>query len=170
MEILAENRFVMTKELYVEARLALSRDGYGRTAKKIGVLLLVLSLVLAGGSLLFGLSAASVGMELVILGFMAFWLFYLFPRSSAKTAYKALVKEGGGEPERVTRFYDDHLEIQGPGIHADLSYSQIEQILYTKHLLILVTDERGGVLLMPDRFTIGGAEEVRRLLETGKAE
>ena len=164
MEILAENRFVMTKALFVEGRLRLTRDSYGKSANKLGAAALILLAVVVPVSLLLGLGSASVGMEVLTLGFAAFWLLYGFPRSSAKDAYKALVKKCGDEPERVTRFFADQLEIEGPGVHAVLAYSQIEQVLRTRHLLILVSDEKAGVLLKLDSFTSGSEETVRQLL------
>lgn len=169
MEILAENRFVISKSQFVEGRLALSRDSFGKAAKKLGLVMLILLAVLIGGSVLLGMGPFSVAMELLILGFMALWLFVLFPRSSAKTAYKALIKKAGAEPERITRFYEDRLEIEGPGLQAALSYTQIARIQRTKQLLILITTEKGAVLLKPDGFTKGGEEEVRRLVEAGKS-
>ena len=168
MEILAENRIVITKSLFVEARLSMSRESYGKAAAKIGAALLLLLAVLIAGSLLLGLSVASVGMEILILGVMAFWVFYGFPRSNAKTAYKALIKKCGDEPERITRFFPDHLEIEGPGVHTVLAYTQIEQVLHTRHLLILVSDEKAGVLLKLDGFTAGSEERVCELISKGR--
>lgn len=169
MEILAENRFVITKSLFIEGRLSLSRESYGKSANKIGAALLILLLVLVGGSLLLGLSFASVGMEILILGVMAFWLFYGFPRSNAKDAYKALIRKCGDEPERITRFFDDHLEIEGPGVHTSLSYTQIEQVQRTRHLLVLVSDEKAGVLLKLDSFPVGSEAVVCELINAAKA-
>ena len=168
MELLAENRFILTKSLFVEGRLSLSRENYGKAAHKTAAALLLVLLVLVGASLLLGLRAATVGMEVMILGVMIFWLLYGFPRSSAKTAYKALTKKWGSEPERTTRFFADQLEIEGPGVHETIPYMQIEQILCTKHLLILVTEEKGGVLLKRDGFTVGSEEIVRARLCVGK--
>lgn len=168
MEILAENRFAITQSLFIEGRLRLSKEGYGRAANKIAAALLILILAMVVGSLLLGLSAASVGMEILILAVMAFWLFYGFPRSSAKGAYKTLTGKCGDEPERVTRFFADRLEIEGPGVHTVLSYTQIEQIMHTRHLLILVSDEKAGVLLRRDGFTVGSEEKVCELIGAGK--
>ena len=164
MEILAENRFVMTKALFVEGRLGMTKESYGKAAKKMGIALLVLFAVLIAGSLLLRMSVSSVVMEVVFLALMSLWLFYLFPRSSAKQAYKALTKKWGDEPERTTRFFEDQLEIEGPGVHAFIPYDQIEQIRYTKRLLILITEEKGGVLLKLDGFKVGSEERVRELI------
>ena len=169
MEILAENRFILTKSLFIEGRLSLSKDSYGKAAHKTAAALLLVLLVLVGVSLLLGLRAATVGMEVTILSVMIFWLLYGFPRNSAKNAYKALTKKWGDEPERLTRFYADQLEIEGPGVHTILSYEQIEQVLRTRHLLILVSDEKAGVLLKLDGFTAGSEEKVRELINAGKA-
>ena len=164
MEIQAENRFVLTSALFIEGRLALSRQNFGKASKKIAIALLSLLLVLIVGSVLLQMSLFAVAMELLILALMSFWLFDRFPRSSAKRAYKALVKQWGDEPERITRFYEHELEIEGPGVHVFLAYSQIEQIKRTRHLLVLITDEKGGVLLKPDGFTIGSEAKVRELI------
>lgn len=160
MEILAENRFMITKSLFVEARLAMSKESYGKAANKIGMALLILLVILVPGSIMLGLSVFSVGMEVLFLGVMAFWVLYGFPRNNAKSAYKAFAKEYGDEPERITRFFSDHLEIEGSGVHTVLDYTQIVQVLRTKHLLILISDEKAGVLLKLDGFTVGSEKTV----------
>lgn len=164
MEILAENRFVLTKSLFTEGKLGMSKESYGKAARKIGIALAVLLLVLILGSLLLRMSIATVGMELAFLALMGFWLFYWFPRSNAKQAYKKLTKQWGDDPERVTRFFDGQLEIEGPGVHAFIPYDQIVQIRRTKRLLILITEEKGGVLLKLDSFTVGSEDSVRSLI------
>ena len=168
MDILTENRFTLTRSLFIEGRLSLSWESYGRAAGKVAVALIILLVVLVAGSLRLGLSPFSVGMEVLILGVMAFWMLYGFPRSNAKQAYKALTKKWGDKPERVTRFFEDSLEIEGPGVHAVIPYAQIEQIRHTRRLLILITVEKGGVLLKLDGFVIGSAEKVCELISAGK--
>ena len=39
MEILAENRFILTRSLFIEGRLSLSKDSYGKAAHKTAYLL-----------------------------------------------------------------------------------------------------------------------------------
>lgn len=51
------------------------------------------------------------------------------------------------------------------GCQTTVSYSEIKQILHSKHLLLLVAEDKTGILLKLDSFTRGGETTVRELIK-----
>ena len=157
---LAVNRFTITKSLFVEGMLRVSAERYGKFAKKaavflggLWVVLLIVTLVLRS-SLLFVLG------EFVIIGLIILWLCVYMPRHRAGRAFKALQDRCGGDMERETRFYEDRLEIEG--IEKTIAYSEIAEVLTSKRLLVLVCEDKTGVLLSLEGFVVGDAEAVHK--------
>lgn len=168
MERLAENQFTITKGLFMEGMLRISRDSYGKAAAK--AMLLVLGLW--GAFFLYTLAAggdvAHALLFLVIIGMAGLWLCEGIPRSNANRAWKVLEGKYGSNLHRTTSFYPDHLEIQGEGLEKHISYDQITRILRSRRLLILVCQDKVGILLALDGFTDGNAQQVKALIEGAK--
>ena len=158
----AVNRFTITKSLFVEGMLRVSAERYGKFAKKAAVflgglwaVLLIVTLVLRS-SLLFVLG------EFVIIGLIILWLCVYMPRQRAGRAFKALQDRCGGDMERETRFYEDRLEIEG--IEKTIAYSEIAEVLTSKRLLVLVCEDKTGVLLSLEGFVVGDETTVREIV------
>ena len=168
MERKAENKFTITKSLFMEGMLRISRDSYGKAAAK--AMLLVLGLW--GAFFLYTLAAggdvAHALLFLVIIGMAGLWLCVGIPRSNANRAWKVLEGKYGSNLERVTSIYPDHLEIHGDGLEKHIPYDQITRILQSRRLLILVCEDKVGILLALDGFTDGNAQQVKALIEGAK--
>ena len=168
MERQAENKFTITKSLFMEGMLRISRDSYGKAAAK--AMLLVLGLW--GAFFLYTLAAggdvAHALLFLVIIGMAGLWLCVGIPRSNANRAWKALEGKYGSNLHRTTSFYPDHLEIQGEGLEKHIPYDQIKQLLCSRKLLILVCEDKTGVLLKLDGFTEGTVSDVIALLRSAQ--
>lgn len=165
MEILAENRFHLTKSLFFEGMARISKDTYGPWAKKFTLVLLLVwaaaaaLLLCVGGSLVQGL------IYLVPVSAICLWMNLLAPGRRAKKAWAALVNRGGENPERITRFYEDHLIIEASGAEKEFAYSDISEIKESKHLLVLMHGEKQGILLEKDGFSLGDCEKVLALIQ-----
>lgn len=164
MKLLAENRFTVTKELFCEGMRRVSRESYGKLAGKAMLVLSGIWLVLILATLYFGGRPAHALLELVILALLGIWLCELSPRNHARRAFRALSDRCGEDMERVTRFYRDHLELEGAGANKSVPYTHIDKILQTKHLLVLTCMDKAGILVTLDGFTDGSAEEVRTII------
>lgn len=168
MDKLAENHFTITKQLFMEGMLRISRDGYGRSARKAMLILLglwsgfFLYTIAAKGSI-----AQALGF-LVILAIAGLWLCAGMPRSHARRAWRTLVGQYGTNLQRTTCFYADHLEIQGQGVEKTIPYEDISEIKQSRRLLILVCRDKTGVLVALDGFIAGNGNEVKALI--GSAE
>ncbi len=164
MDIQVENRFVMTKPLFLEGLGCLSRDSYGKTAKKCSLLLLVMWAVLSAVLMLIGGTWMQALAYLAAILFFILWLNVLAPRKHAKKSWEALVNRSVEEPERITRFYEDHLEIDVDGSLKTISYSDIVNIKQTKLLYVLVCRDKMGIMLTKDGFVKGSVEDVEALI------
>lgn len=164
MEILAENRYVMTKSLFLEGLNCMSRDSYGKTAKKCTIGLLLLWVVMSGLLLAIGGTVGQALVYLAAIGFICLWLNVLAPRKQANKRWDALLSRCGEDSERSTCFYEDHLEIITDGFQKTIPYSDIVKIMQTKQLYVLVCKDKMGVMVTKDGFVTGSAGEVTALI------
>lgn len=165
MEVLAENRFTITRDLFVEGMLRISKDGYGKFAARSMAVLLGVWLILLVFALVTGGDVAHTMLLLVLLLLIGWWLCVLMPRSNARRAYKALEQKSGGEMERITRFYADHLRI---GEDCVIPYDRITRIRRSRRLLILTCEDKVGVLLELKGFTLGNEETIWALIQSAR--
>ena len=165
MEILAENRYVMTKALFLEGLNRMSRDSYGKTAKKCTIGLMLLWVVMTGLLLAIGGTFAQSLVYLAAIGFVCLWLNVLAPRKQAKKSWNALLSRCGENSQRSTCFFDDHLEISTDGFRKTIPYSDIVKILRTKQLYVLVCRDKMGVMVTKDGFVTGSAEQIMALID-----
>lgn len=165
MEPLAENRFTITKDLFFEGMLSVSAESYGKMAKKAVLFLGAAWLVLAAVALWQRQSLGYIVIEFIVICLVALWICILMPRSKAKRAFKQLTDRYGDDLERVTCFYEDRLEVEGSGNQKVVCYSEISRILRSKRLLVLVTEDKTGILLNLESFTHGSETAVRELIK-----
>ncbi|MDE6259847.1 MAG: YcxB family protein [Oscillospiraceae bacterium] len=170
VEILAENRFTITKKLFYEGMLCVSAESYGKLAKKAVAFLGIAWLALTAVTLWNSQSLGYVVIEFVVLCLVALWIYILMPRSKAASAFKKMEAKYGGDLERITRFYEERLEVEASGYQIVVPYSEISQILRSKRLLVLVTEGKTGLLLKLDGFTRGGEAAVRELIKNAAME
>lgn len=170
MEVLAENRFTITKSLFYEGMLRVSAEEYGKLAKKAVIFLGAAWLVLTAVTLWQRQSLVYAGIELIVLCLVAVWLYRFVPRNKAKRAFKLLEEKYGSDMERTTRFYKERLEVESLERKTTVLYSEIRQVLYAKRLLVLVAEDKTGILLKLDGFACGSAEKVQQLIENAKEE
>jgi len=152
----------------MEGMLCISRDSYGKAAAKAMLLVLGLWGVFFLYTLAVEGDVAHALLFLVIIGMAGLWLCVGIPRSNANRAWKVLEGKHGSNHHRTTSFYPEHLEIQGEGLEKHISYDQITRILQSRRLLILVCEDKVGILLALDRFTEGNAQQVKALIEGAK--
>lgn len=169
MNLLAENRFTMTKSLFYEGMLRVSREGYAKSVKKAVIFLGALWLVLAALTLLQQQNMIYVAVEFIVLGIAALWLYAGVPRYHTGKAFKAFENKYGDDMERVVRFYEDRLEVEAAGYQMTVLYSEVRQVLRSEHLLLLIAGDKTGILVKHDGFTRGGEAVVREAIENAQA-
>ena len=167
-EILAENRFVLTRTLFFEGTGRVWKESSGKSIRR---LLLILALVW-GAFTVYTLSQgggiALPAAELVVLALVVLWTAVWLPRSKARRGWHALSERGTADAERVTRFYADRLEVEADGRLTEIDYSDVIQTLTSKNLLILITMDKTGILLERSSFTRGTEDEVLQLIKKEK--
>lgn len=165
MELLAENRFTITKELFYEGMLRVIKESYDPFIKKIMLVLAAAWAVLAAFTLFRRGSLSYAVVELVVVVVIGIWLTVLVPRNKARRAWTALENRSGGELERVTRFYPSYLEADNGSEEITVFYEDIRQILHSEHLLVLLSADKVGVLVTRDGFVTGDAVTAQALIE-----
>ena len=188
----AVNRFTITRPLFYEGMLRVTKERLGPFMKKILIVLAVLWAALAAITFFTKSSPSYALVELVdlhdpalefepihrvlfgvepeaalaALRAVGIWLCVYIPRNQAKRAWKVMESKSGGELERVTSFFPDRLEI-GSGGETVIPYADVLQMLDTEHLLILTCKEKVGVLLARNGFETGDIDAVRALIKRG---
>ena len=162
MGVLAENRFTITQKLLYEGRLLISRDGYGKFAKKVTLVLIGIWLVLFAAALITKSNPMLALGELLLVAFLCVWINVLLPRSRAKSTFKGLQQQG--DLTRIVRFYANYMEAESENRHEKITYDQVENILQGRNLMILICNDGVGVMLALDGFTVGDAKKVRSLI------
>ena len=165
MDHLAENRFTLTKGLFLEGMLRISRDGYGKAARKYSLVFLALWAAMAAFICLTGGTFSQTLIYLAIVGVILLWLNVLSPRSHAKKSWEALVKRHGEHMERRVRFFRDHLEVDGDCTEKYVDYPEILEIKESRHLYILICADKAGILIAKEGFTRGDAANILALIQ-----
>lgn len=169
MKLQAENRFTVTKELFMEGMLRVSRDSYGKYAAKCMLVFAAIWVALLIFTLSTGGSLGHVLFSLGVVVLIGIWICIWTPRNHAKKAWKAQQAKYGDSMKRITQFYDDHLEIRGDCQEKTLSYNDIKEIKESKNLVLLICYDKMGILLSQTGFTQGDIGTVRDLVEKAKA-
>lgn len=165
MEALAENRIIINKKMFYEGMLRISRDGYGRSARK-GVLVLVgLWLALLAYTLISGGNLGQTMSYLILVAIMSLWLCVYLPRYSAGRAWKSQTAKYGESIERVTYFYPEQLLIAGEGLEKQVPYTDIVRMMHSRKLLILICRDKTAVLLAKDGFSRMNEHEITALIQ-----
>lgn len=168
-EILAENRFPMTKALFFEGMRRVWKESSGRSVRRLLLIPALVWLAFTAYTLSQGGGMALPAVELVVLALVVLWTVYWLPRGKARRAWRALEDRGAADAERVTRFYADHLEVETDGRLTGIAYADLEQTLTSKNLLILIAGDKTGILLERSSFTRGTEDEVLQLIEKESA-
>ena len=168
MNLHAENRFSITKELFFEGMLRVSRNSYGKYSLKAAGLFFCIWLVLLAVTLLTGGSMGTVIFSLGVVLLVSFWICIWTPRSHARKAWKAQQSKYGDSMKRITRFYEDHLEISGDCPEKTVAYDDIKVILQSNNLMMLICYDKLGIMISRNGFTTGDEDTVRALIEAAR--
>lgn len=169
MRLHAENRFTVTKSLFFEGMLRVSRDTYGKFAAKCMLLFAAVWAALLIFTLITGGSKIHVLFSLGVVVLIGFWICVWTPRNHAKKAWKSQQKRYGDSMKRITKFYDDHLEISGDCPEKTVTYDDIKEIKVTGNLMMLICYDKMGIMLSRSGFTSGDEHTVRSLIESYQA-
>ena len=166
MEILAENSFSLTEVLFREGMYCLSRNSYGKTAAKWTLILLLIWAIISAVLLFLGGPVSQTLVYLAAILFFCYWLNVAAPRKQAKKAWDALLSRSGDNPQRATRFYPDHLEVDAGGTVKTVPYGEVLQIRETKNLVMLICADKMGVMVAKNGFTLGNYVEIIALIRS----
>ena len=167
--MIAENRFVLTEDLFRESFGAIQGD-YRRFCRRLIAVLALLWLALTAFILYSGKSILIALAELGVLGLVGVYASVYLPRRKAKAAYEAILRRTGPDAERITRFFEDRLEVEIGGQIVTLPYEQIQQRQQTSRLLILLGKDKRGYMIRKDSFTKGSLQAALSAIEKATRE
>lgn len=165
MKLIAENKFTVTEELFREGMKRLIGLDYGPALKKILIFLVAVWAAVGAYILWRGGHLIPVLIETVALALVVLYLSVLLPRSRIKKGWKAMRERSDGEMERVTRFYEDRMEVLTTVDPLIVNYEDVTRTLETEHLMIIQNTGKLGVMIALDSFTLGTKEDVLRLIQ-----
>ena len=165
MEPIAENRFSITRALYSEGMLRISRDSYGKAARKYSLVFLAIWVVMSAFLLCTGGTPGQVAVYLLMLCLILIWLNILAPRNHVKKAWNSLFQRYGSAMSRRVRFYQDHLEVDGDCTKKSIPYQDILEIQESKNLYLLISAGKVAVMVAKEGFTHGNCDEVLALIQ-----
>lgn len=164
MQKSAENRFTITRKLYMEAMLRMSKESYGKAAGKVILVIFGLWSVFAIFLLASGKSIGQMNGPLIVLAAVALWVLVGMPRYYARRAWRTLEAKYGTDMERAIAFYEDHMEVHSESVEMQILYENVQKIMGSKHLLILICNDKTGVLVSRNGFKEGSEEAVLKLI------
>ena len=166
MEQLAQNRTVITRRLFREGMLRISRDSYGKAARKSMLVFGALWLGLLAYTLVCGGSLGQTMSYLILIGLIGLFLCVYLPRYNAGRRWKAHEAKYGSAAERLTCFYREHLTVTREGIESSFFYREIIEIKESGRLLILICQDHTALLLDKRGFSGPSAEEIKALIRS----
>ncbi len=98
----------------------------------------------------------------VVVAFLALAVYYaVYPSLVVKKSEKMLRERNGGEiPVTQIRFGDEEIDVtEGDTVDFTVEYRDLSKITLLKRGIFLVTKGRRGIMLDPEAFTGGTAEE-----------
>lgn len=162
METVAENEYTLTKKLFFEAMRRMDGENYTPAVKKSLIVIALLWAVLAFVTFRAGGHVAIIVLELLVVLALAWTLLRSIPGKRSKRAWDTLCERSGGDLTRHIRFVEDRMEV-APG-DLIINYEDVEKVLETQHMLIIVTDGKKGVMVLKDGFTKGDGDAVKALI------
>lgn len=170
MEVVAVNRFTVTRELFAESHAAV----FSRQRQKM---------LLYSGLVFFAFGLASLALRarfpmasvlcvpLLLTGaFVVLWALTL-ERSELRRKYKAFRARGGESCGRTITCYRNLLTVEtGEGEPREIDYPDIREHRQTEHLYLLICADHTGVMLAKDGFTEGNWQDLLRAIERAKEE
>lgn len=169
-EILAENRYVLTKELVYEGAMRLWKERIGKGVNLLLILAALLWAGLTGFTLYRGGGLLMPLLELAALAVLVLWTRVWMPRRSARRIWRGMEAAGRADSLRVTSFYADRLTVESAGSRTELAYADVGATLQSKNLLLILPRASAGILVERGSFTLGTEEEVLRLISDAEKE
>ena len=159
---IAENHITITRKLFNEGMHAVENKNYKKEIKLLALILTLLYLIVAvwliytGGSLFFLLG------ESIFLAALLYWLFIMLPGTKRKNKYKSMSQGMDTVPERVIRFYQNHMSISSnSGKATDITYQEVIGWEETNNLYIINCTKKRSVLVSKGGFTTGSFDIIK---------
>lgn len=168
MEPIAVNHITITEELFKESFSVVFDRKKQKTLFLFGIGLIVCGVLFMLIQHLFNKIVILGGPVLVMGVFVLGWVFML-PRFECKKKYKVLCQKNGGVPVyRRIEFYEFGLTVYTEdNFSMEIDYAQVREWRETKHLVLLICEDRSGILLDKSGLQSGMLEHIKELVKQG---
>lgn len=167
-EPIAVNSYTLTKDLFHEGMKCVSKENYGKFAKKVVLVVLAAWLVMAVLTVVLGQGYSLLLGESVVTAFVIVWVTVYLPWDKRRRGWKRMEEQYGADMERTTEFYADSFTVHAAGREITVPYAEVEEQLEGERLRVLLTENGTGIMLKKDSFTSGSWDEVLLLLKNIK--
>ena len=158
---IAENQIVINQQLFTEGQTALRSRRCKKYLSRLGFGLALVCLASAVWLLYSGASLIGLLIEIVFMCALLLWLSFIFPKAGSKSKFKSLAASGA-PLSRQTKFYNNYLTVcPGKGKETVILYSDVEEMLETKHLFVIRCKDGRGILMKKDGFVMGSIDDIR---------
>ena len=165
MDLIAENHIEITEDLFWEGIGVVTGGAKDKSSRYWALILAGVLIAVVAATLYMGGNAINVLGEVVIFAALGFWVCFYMPRKRRKQAYNAMERKDGGFISRTIRLYEDYLEIcPDYAERRIIEYDTVLRTARSEHLLVLICENNGGVLLALDGFTKGTPEDVEQAI------
>lgn len=161
---IAENQIDINQQFFIEGQTALRSRRCKKYLARLGFGLAVICLLSAVWLLYTGASLIGILIEAIFMCALLLWLSFVFPKAGSKGKFKAMAASGESM-SRKTVFYNNYLTVcSGKGKETVILYSDVQELLETKHLWIIRCRDGRGILMKKDGFTVGSIDSIRPIV------
>ena len=166
MEPVAVCHTTITPKLFRESHAVVFDRKKQRTLLLCGIVFAAIGLAFLLVQYLLNRVIVLGGPVLVMGLFVVGWSFVL-PHSECRRKYKIMCQKNGGTPvERRVTFYENGLTVASKGeVRADIDFAEIKERKETEHLIVLICEDRTGVLVEKAALSEDEWEKARMLID-----
>lgn len=140
-------------------------DGMGKTVKRIILFLAVLWLAISGYTFMTGGGLGYALSELVVVLTLIFLITVWLPGRKTNRAWQDMEMSGKSDEERTLSFFEDRVEIECAGEMTIIEYSEISRKLQKDNLVVLLSDDKKGIIIKNDSFIQGSFDVLMELIK-----
>ena len=165
-ESIAENRYTLTKALFDEGMKRVSKENYAGFAKKVTWIVLAAWLIMAVLTVVLGQGYSLLLIESVVTAAVLLWINLYLPWDKRRRAWKTLSEQVGETSERTIRFTESGFTIETESRELSADYAEVQSVLETDRLYILLLENGTGILVDKQGFTVGHWADIVQLLQS----
>ena len=150
-----ENEYIMNRDLTKEY-----------VFKTIGKRMIIIGLIIfVLGILMFFTFNNAIKYVMITCGFVALFTTIATPIVIINNLEAQSKRLNNGKTEKTKLFFDNSIIMDEGKVHFEFEYNQIQEMLETKHFIVLKLGNNSSVLVLKDGFTKGNKNEFMEFIK-----